>query len=74
LADNNDVNWNYIKPLIEETTNKIISSDLYDSQTGPARRNDNTIIQEHLSMLEGYPKEIYKLLTESIQNTYSTTK
>ncbi len=69
-VDKNNLNWDYLKPLIEETTNKIISNSPENSQTGPARRNDQFIIEEHLSMLEGYPKEIYKVLSESIIHTY----
>lgn len=68
--DENNLNWNYLKPLIQETTNKIISNSPENSQTGPARRNDQFIIEEHLSMLKSYPKEIYKVLSESILNTY----
>jgi len=41
-------------------------------QTGPARRNDNSTIDNHLQMLEAYPsiKKIYALMTESIRDHY----
>jgi predicted short-subunit dehydrogenase-like oxidoreductase (DUF2520 family) len=69
--ENQNLNWEHLKPLISETTNKIINSSPKDSQTGPARRNDALIINEHIKMLSGYPKEIYALLSKSISETYS---
>jgi len=69
-VEKNNLNWDYLKPLLEETTNKIIFDSPENSQTGPAIRNDQFIIEEHLSMLDGYPKEIYKVLTDSITSTY----
>jgi predicted short-subunit dehydrogenase-like oxidoreductase (DUF2520 family) len=67
----NQLNEAYITPLLKETMRKISTSAPLDVQTGPARRRDNKIIEAHLSMLEGTPKRIYALLSESIQKTYS---
>ena len=69
-----NLKWEYLLPLIQETASKIIEIGPQNAQTGPAKRNDQLIINEHLSMLEGYPKEIYKLLSESILNSYSKQK
>ncbi len=66
-----NLKWEYLLPLIQETAAKIIAIGPKNAQTGPAKRNDQLIINEHLSMLEGFPKDIYKLLSESITNTYS---
>jgi predicted short-subunit dehydrogenase-like oxidoreductase (DUF2520 family) len=66
-----NLKWEYLLPLIQETTSKLIDIGPENAQTGPAKRNDQLIINEHLSMLHGYPKEIYKLLSKSILNTYS---
>ena len=66
------LNWDHLKPLIRETIDKLNSTSPKEAQTGPARRNDLPIIQEHLSMLDGFPKKIYELLSESIIDTYST--
>ena len=70
-SDKNNLNWQHLIPLIKETTHKIIEASPENSQTGPARRNDQSIIEEHLSMLDGDSKKIYQLLSESIVNTYS---
>ena len=66
-----NLKWEYLLPLIQETASKIIEIGPKKAQTGPAKRNDQLIINEHLSMLNGFPKEIYKLLSESILNSYS---
>ncbi len=72
--ENEHLNWEYLKPLIKETTNKILDSGPKEMQTGPARRNDKQIIDDHLRMLSGTSKEIYALLTKSISATYFINK
>ena len=67
----NDLKWELLLPLIQETAAKVIEIGPKNAQTGPAKRNDQIIINEHLAMLDGFPKNIYKLLSESITNTYS---
>jgi len=41
-----------------------------DAQTGPARRGDTITVKNHLKKLTGINKEIYKLLSQSIADTY----
>lgn len=55
-------------PLIDETTEKVHTLSPAEAQTGPAIRHDWPIIKKHLSQLKGKEKNIYQLLTESIQN------
>ena len=55
-------------PLITETTEKIKSIPPRKAQTGPAIRRDSKVIEKQLNALEGREKEIYKLITESIQD------
>ncbi len=69
--EENGLNWNHLKPLIAETSNKIIFSSPYEVQTGPARRNDQQVIQDHLEMLKGHSKVIYSDISKSIIDTYS---
>lgn len=59
-------------PLIEETTRKIHFLTPEEAQTGPARRNDRNIIEDHLHMLENEPElaEIYRNISRSIR-TYA---
>lgn len=65
-----NLDWNLMKPLLKETVDKLNSFSPYDAQTGPARRNDREIIKEHITMLEGTTREIYRILSESILTTY----
>ena len=65
-----DLSFDHLKPLLTETAKKLESSTPYDAQTGPARRNDQVVIQTHLNMLEGTQREIYELLSKSIHTTY----
>lgn len=63
-----DVPFDILKPLIEETARKAIESDPEKAQTGPAVRNDQNVIQNHLEMLNDYPEfeKIYRFVSESI--------
>jgi predicted short-subunit dehydrogenase-like oxidoreductase (DUF2520 family) len=56
-------------PLIEETAHRVKTVSPVKAQTGPAIRHDEPTIQQHLALLEKYPKlkEIYRVMTESIQ-------
>jgi predicted short-subunit dehydrogenase-like oxidoreductase (DUF2520 family) len=57
-------------PLIEETAQRLKTISPSKAQTGPAIRNDEPTIQQHLALLEKYPqlKKIYEVMTESIKN------
>lgn len=70
ISDENHLNWDYLLPLLHETVAKISTLSPYDAQTGPARRNDEQIIQKHLDLQEGIQQEIYLLISKSIQQTY----
>ena len=62
--------FDLLRPLIIETASKIIETSPGDVQTGPAIRNDQKTIAEHLRMLEGYPgyMSVYELLSDLIIN------
>ena len=63
----NDLSFEILKPLIQETANKILTLSPNEAQTGPAKRKDTQTINTHLSFLTNdNQKEIYKLLTKSI--------
>ena len=59
-----------LKPLILETVKKIENHPPKQMQTGPAIRNDEKTIDNHLQFLDKYPdyQLIYKLLSDSIQS------
>jgi predicted short-subunit dehydrogenase-like oxidoreductase (DUF2520 family) len=63
----NDLPFDILKPLIQETANKILTLPPNQAQTGPAKRKDTQTINAHLSFLsDENQKEIYKMLTKSI--------
>jgi len=70
ICRENNIPFEILKPLILETARKITVMSPGEAQTGPARRNDMEVIQSHLRMLKEDQKEIYSLLTKSIQNLY----
>ena len=60
-----------LKPLIAETANKVQHLSPLDAQTGPAKRHDQNTIDAHLALLtDTTQKEIYKILTQSIQHSH----
>jgi len=71
-VDSKQLNWDILKPLLQETIDKLNSVEPFDAQTGPARRNDTKIIQNQLKELEGRSKEIYELISKSITETYQS--
>lgn len=69
--DNEALDFNHLKPLLKETARKLETQNPESIQTGPARRNDTKIIQEHIDALENpTQKEIYRLISKSIHQTY----
>ncbi|MEO5777474.1 MAG: DUF2520 domain-containing protein [Flavobacterium sp.] len=67
ICNENDLSFDILKPLIQETANKILTLSPNEAQTGPAKRNDTQTINAHLSFLtDDNQKEIYKMLTKSI--------
>lgn len=69
ICEENNIPFEILQPLIEETAEKIKSLSPSESQTGPAVRNDQKTIEKHIDFLTNEnQKEIYKILTKSIQN------
>jgi len=66
----NQIPFEILLPLIKETAHKAGIMSPYDAQTGPALRNDKQVIEGHLAQLTTQQKEIYTLLTHSIQNLH----
>ncbi len=60
----------FMRPLLEETLNKISNVSPANAQTGPARRGDTHIIESHLSQLDGEQHDIYRLLSDLIMKYY----
>ena len=63
-------------PLLEETVEKLKTINPKDAQTGPAARNDQITITQHLQLLHNQPtlQLIYQTLTDSIKATHNNPK
>lgn len=71
ICEKSNLSFDILKPLISKTVKKIETLSPYESQTGPARRTDKGTMQKHIDLLkEENHKEIYRLLSRSIQETY----
>lgn len=67
ICEKHQLPFDILKPLIKETAAKVKSLSPAQAQTGPAKRHDQQTIDSHLEILDGPQKEIYSLLTKSIQ-------
>ena len=69
ICKKNDLSFNLLKPIIQETFEKIETLSPQDAQTGPAIRGDEKTIKKHLKLIKSsYLKSIYKLFTSAIKN------
>lgn len=70
ICQENQIPFSILEALITETASKIERLSPKNAQTGPAKRNDKGTIDAHLDFLKSdvSKQEIYKLLTQSIQN------
>jgi len=67
LCDDENIPFELLHALLEKTAQKALTHAPSDLQTGPAKRNDTTVINAHLDMLQKEDhKSIYKTLTTSI--------
>lgn len=72
ICEQNNVPFDVLLPLIQETANKVIEMSPKDAQTGPAKRGDQVIIDRHLEALQDDSRllQIYQILTDSIKRVY----
>ncbi|MEN8139577.1 MAG: Rossmann-like and DUF2520 domain-containing protein [Bacteroidota bacterium] len=72
IADHHNVDFDLLKPLIAETVEKLNYKTPKDAQTGPALRGDKNTMEKHLKIIPNKKhREIYRLITESIFETYN---
>lgn len=64
------LDYDMLLPLIRETSLRADGPDLWERQTGPARRRDKATIGSHLDMLSDMPqlKELYEMMTKIIMS------
>ncbi len=72
ITESEGAEFDLLKPLILETARKVQDISPYRAQTGPALRNDKKTIKNHIKLLANNQnhKDIYQLLTQSIQQTH----
>lgn len=72
LLESHHLEGKLIQPLLEETVQRLIQTHPSENQTGPARRNDQKTIQNHLKILDSNPelKELYQLISNQITKHY----
>ncbi|MCP4441361.1 MAG: DUF2520 domain-containing protein [Aureispira sp.] len=72
ICKEQQVPFEILHPLIQETTEKIKHTSPKAAQTGPAIRGDQQTIERHLNFLNAYPnyQKIYKMLSQSIQDLH----
>ncbi|MEO7175982.1 MAG: DUF2520 domain-containing protein [Saprospiraceae bacterium] len=68
ILDKNNLPFDILRPLIEETARKIKSQEPLSAQTGPALRGDIEVINRHLQLLESDPNwaSIYREMSQII--------
>lgn len=64
-----DINFNLLLPLINQTAQRLQAHLPKEVFTGPAIRKDEATLQKHKQLLENYPKqkEVYKWFSEAIK-------
>jgi len=71
ITDENNIDFDILKPLILETANKINNLDPKSVQTGPAIRGDFETIKKHINNLTDIKhKSVYKILSSLINKDY----
>lgn len=68
LKEHGNLPFSVMLPLIEETANKLHTMSPHEAQTGPAVRQDKSVLNKHQLLLSSTPNllKIYELLSESI--------
>lgn len=67
LLKEQKMKFDVFKPLVKETFDKMMKYSPYASQTGPAVRNDQQVVDKHIDALQNYP-EIQKIYREMSDN------
>ena len=67
ICKKNNLDFELLKPLIQETAHKILELSPAEAQTGPAKREDMKTIENHLQFItDAKQRAIYTLMTQSI--------
>ncbi|PXV60954.1 putative short-subunit dehydrogenase-like oxidoreductase (DUF2520 family) [Dysgonomonas alginatilytica] len=70
ILEKENIPFETLLPLIDETASKVHSLSPQEAQTGPAIRYDENVIQKHIDLIEDPDlKEIYSLISKNIHKT-----
>ncbi|HEY5510449.1 MAG TPA: DUF2520 domain-containing protein [Prolixibacteraceae bacterium] len=63
------LDFDLLKPIIQETAAKVLQHSPQSVQTGPAVRDDKTVMNQHLKMLSDHPEwqNLYSLISKNIK-------
>lgn len=67
ICDSENISFDYVKPILKQTFDRLSSQTAKESQTGPAIRKDEITMQAHLELLKN--KESYRLLYQSLSDS-----
>lgn len=72
----NGFDLDVLKPLIVETMEKALSIGPGKAQTGPAKRHDFEVLDQHMALLDSNDdiKEMYKAISQNIIDAYPRNK
>jgi len=71
ICKKNNINFQYLLPLIKETADKVKNISPIDAQTGPSVRNDKNVIKFQKKLIKDKTElEIYNTITKSIIKMY----
>ena len=66
ITDRNDLPFDVLLPLIQASVDKLKYTSPLNAQTGPAARLDSNVINNHIDLLEGDKKNIYRIISDNI--------
>jgi len=73
IIEDNDLDFEWLKPLVAETINKSLTLGPEAAQTGPAKRGDLEILDGHVEFLSSDDSvaEIYRAISQHILDRYA---
>lgn len=77
ILEENGMTLDILRPLIKKTANNVLIDSPKGLQTGPAKRNDVKVMEEHLQLLSKQSpelKKLYKELSDSIVKMHQASK
>ncbi|MDR0971699.1 MAG: DUF2520 domain-containing protein [Bacteroidales bacterium] len=63
-----DIPFEILTPIIDQTIENIEKNNPFDIQTGPAKRKDYQIMEEHKKLLDENERRIYEIISKGISS------